>query len=850
MGSDEKAVNQGREWLAWLIARKKWLIAFVALLLAGLLLAAVRDVLHQLRYEDVINSVQALGPPQLLLALLATAVSFAALTEFDQCALQYVGAEVPRRLTAPTAFIAYALANTIGLGLLTGGAVRLRFYGAAGVDPATLTRSIAFNAVAFAVGIVTSGALATLWAADQAAAIAHVPTWLLQTGAALVMIAVAILLVLCHRGTTPLPSLSIALRQMLFSIIDIVAAAAALWFLLPAGAISLPTIITFYALAVSLGLISNVPGGLGVFETTLLFALGGTVPAERLAAALIVYRLIYYMLPLASALILLSVYELRRGVAAPIARAVSEVSPLLLATFTFIVGVMLLISGATPATDAATALLSMHVPLVLVEAAHFLGSIAGLALLLVARGMLARLDAAWWSGVIIAGISLVLALPKGIAVSEAGVLTFLLVALLASHRHFTRKASLFAGAFEPGWWLAIGIIMLGIAGLVFFVYRDVGYSQEMWWEFEFDGHAPRSLRATVAVILVALAFAIIKLLRPPKVALDLPSVEELDRAQQILDQQPCADAGLALMGDKALMFSDSGESFVMYGRQGRSWIALFDPVGRDDEKPQLVWKLKETAREAGGRASFYQVRPSSLSVYLDAGLRVFKLGEHAFVPLREFSLQGPRRANLRQGVARGEREGLAFEILPRDQVAMRMPELKQVSDAWLEHHRAGEKSFSLGSFNPDYIRRQPVGLALKDGHVVAFTTMLATGRKADASVDLMRMMPDAPKGTMDYLLTRTMLHFRDEGFERFGLGMAPLSGMAEHPLASRWHRWGRLLFNYGEYFYNFQGLRSFKEKFDPVWEPRYLATSGALPLMTLADIALLISGGLRAAVSK
>jgi phosphatidylglycerol lysyltransferase len=464
--------------------------------------------------------------------------------------------------------------------------------------------------------------------------------------------------------------------------------------------------------------------------------------------------------------------------------------------------------------------------------------------------MLARLDAAWWTGVIIAGISLVLTLPKGIAVSEAGVLTFLLVALLASRRHFTRKASLFAGAFEPGWWVAIGVIMLGIAGLVYFVYRDVGYSQEMWWQFEFDGHAPRSLRATVAVILVALAFAIIKLLRPPKLALELPTSTDLDRAQRILDRQPCADAGLALMGDKALMFSDSGESFVMYGRQGRSWIALFDPVGRDDERPQLVWKLKETAREAGGRASFYQVRPNSLSVYLDAGLRVFKLGEHAFVPLREFSLQGPRRANLRQGVGRGEREGLSFEILPRDQVAMRLPELKQVSDAWLEHHRAAEKSFSLGSFNPDYIQRQPVGLALKDGRVVAFTTMLATALKADASVDLMRMSPDAPKGAMDYLLTQTMLHFRDEGFERFGLGMAPLSGMAEHPLAPRWHRWGRLLFNYGEYFYNFQGLRSFKEKFDPVWEPRYLATGGALPLMTLADIALLISGGLRAAVSK
>jgi phosphatidylglycerol lysyltransferase len=837
-------------FLTWLIERKKWLIAGAALLLAWMLFESLRGTLRELRYEDVIDAIQSIGVDQLLLALLATALSFAALTEFDQCALRYVGASVPRRLTAPTAFIAYALANSIGLGVLTGGAVRLRFYGAAGVEPAALTRAIGFNAVAFAVGIVATGALATLFTAEQAALIAHVPAVALRAGAALILAALGILLWRSARGGAFLPSFAIAVRQLLLSIVDIAASAAALWCLLPEGAVSLPAFITFYALAVALGVISTVPGGLGVFETTLLLALGNTVPADRLAGAIIVYRLVYYLVPLACALILLSVYELRRGVAAPVARAVSQVSPLLLAAFTFIVGVMLLVSGALPATDAATALLSMHVPLVLVEAAHFLGSIAGLALLFVARGMLARLDAAWWSGVIIAAISLVLALPKGIAVSEAGVLTFLLVALWASRRHFTRKASLLAGAFEPAWWLALTIIVIGVAGLVIFAYRDVGYSQEMWWQFEFDGHAPRSLRATVAVILVALAFAVTKLMRPAKRPLQVPTGSDLEQAQRIVEQQDNADAGLALMGDKALMFSDSGESFVMYGRQGRSWIALFDPIGRDADRPRLVWRLREAARNAGGHASFYQVRPNSLPIYLDAGLRLFKLGEHAYVELADFSLQGPRRATLRQGVNRAEREGLSFEVIAQDQVAARLPQLEQVSNAWLAHNRTGEKGFSLGAYDPHYISRQPVALALKDGTIVAFASLLGTARKADASVDLMRQLPDAPKSAMDYLLTRTMLHFREAGYARFGLGMAPLSGMAAHPLASSWHRWGRRLFNYGEYFYNFQGLRSFKEKFDPVWEPRYLATGGALPLMTLADIALLISGGLRAAVSK
>jgi phosphatidylglycerol lysyltransferase len=115
----------------------------------------------------------------------------------------------------------------------------------------------------------------------------------------------------------------------------------------------------------------------------------------------------------------------------------------------------------------------------------------------------------------------------------------------------------------------------------------------------------------------------------------------------------------------------------------------------------------------------------------------------------------------------------------------------------------------------------------------------------------MRHVSDAPAGTMDFLFAKTMLYFQEQGFQRFGLGMAPMSGMAEHRLAPRWHRLGGLLFHHGERFYNFRGLRSFKEKFDPVWEARYLAAPGGFaPFLALTDTAALISGGLRGVVSK
>ena len=117
-------------------------------------------------------------------------------------------------------------------------------------------------------------------------------------------------------------------------------------------------------------------------------------------------------------------------------------------------------SGVTPATEEATALLAVHVPLPVVEAAHFLGSIAGLALLIVARGMIARLDAAWWAGVAIAAVSLVLALPKGIAVSEAGLLTFQAPRRFGGREPSHREQAVL---FEAAGWSTLGPVALNCA---------------------------------------------------------------------------------------------------------------------------------------------------------------------------------------------------------------------------------------------------------------------------------------------------------------------------------------------------------------------------------------------------
>lgn len=186
--------------------------------------------------------------------------------------------------------------------------------------------------------------------------------------------------------------------------------------------------------------------------------------------------------------------------------------------------------------------------------------------------------------------------------------------------------------------------------------------------------------------------------------------------------------------------------------------------------------------------------------------------------------------------------GLGKDLLDR---------LEAISDRWLVLKGVREKSFSLGRFEHGYLNAFPLALVYQNGELSAFANILVTGTRAMATTDLMRHLPEADNSTMDFLFIELMLALKADGYSWFSLGMAPLSGMMDHRQAPFWDRFGLLIYKSGGRFYNFEGLRNFKKKFDPVWQPRYLATSrrGINPYVTLADIGVLTSGGIKAMFS-
>jgi phosphatidylglycerol lysyltransferase len=328
-------------------------------------------------------------------------------------------------------------------------------------------------------------------------------------------------------------------------------------------------------------------------------------------------------------------------------------------------------------------------------------------------------------------------------------------------------------------------------------------------------------------------------------------------------QAPRAVANLALLHDKRLLMHPDHDAFLMYQVSGRSWITMGDPVvahthnagsnaqQANERAYELAWSFREMSDEHGGWTVFYQVTPEFLPLYVDLGLALMKLGEEARVRLPEFSLEGSHRAEFRTARRKAEREGVTFEVLMPPLQPDVVAELSQISADWLSAKSASEKRFSVGYFTPPYITQFPTAVVRSQGRIVAFANLWPTITREELSVDLMRYSQHAPKGVMDYLFVEVMLWGKAQGYQWFNLGMAPLSGLEQHPLAPIWHRVGNLVFDIGGHFYNFEGLRRYKEKFLPVWEPRYLAAPGGLALpRVLLDVTTLIAGGLREIVSK
>ncbi len=834
-------------------------------MLAGFVLFCValevlRFELRAISWSELSAAVVGIPRGQLALAILLTCLSYVVLTGYDQVAFAYIGKTLPRARVALASFLAYAISNSVGLAMVSGASVRYRFYTRWGVTAEELSRIVFSYSVTFWLGLFALGGLSLVLAPLPAASAPPARELVTVTGCLLMLVPAAYVVIAPLRRRPlrlwklelPMPTARLAAGQLALSCVDWTLAGAVLYVLLPPSSLSFAGFLGLFLSAILIGMASHVPGGLGVFEGLMVMLMKPYLGSGEVLPALVVFRGVYYLVPLCVALVGLVVDDAlqRREQAArfgaAVGRITEQVTPRVLAIFTFLGGLGLLFSGATPASETRLALLGRALPIQVIEASHFMASVAGTGLLLLSQGLARRLDGAYYLASTLLILGVTTSMLKGFDYEEATLLLILLAVLWRARPAFDRRAAFFETRFSPAWVAAVVGAIVTSVWLGLFAFKHVDYSHDLWWQFELQGDASRFLRASVGAAVVLLLFGFARMIGYAPHDAPAPTSADLEDAAKVIAAQASTFPSLAFLGDKSLLFDDTRSAFIMYAVQGRTWAALGDPVGPEERFTSLALQFLERCADFGGTPVFYEVSKTHLHRYADLGLTFVKLGEEAKVDLTAFTLEGAGAARYRQVLRRLQKDGGTFRIVEPAGVPAVLTALRAVSDDWLAAKAAGEKGFSLGFFDEDYLSRFPIAVIERDGQIQAFANVWLAGPRVELSLDLMRYSRKAPKDVMEALFVHVMQWGKEQGYQWFALGMAPLSGFEQSPVGPLWNRIGAFLYDHGKSVYNFQGLRAYKQKFNPVWEPHYLAYPGGLRLpRILADVSALVAGGYR-----
>jgi phosphatidylglycerol lysyltransferase len=853
--------------LAWIASRTEtWLRRiwpWTSLVFFALALFSLHRSLEEHSYGELVAALSRLPGDRLALALGLTLAGYLVLIGYDLLALRYIHRPTALRHVTVAALLSNALGNNVGNTLLTGSAVRYWVYTEAGLSAVQIGKIVVFCSLGFWLGYSTLGAALFLTVPQTLPPSLQIGVATTSSLGVLLLVALTTWLVVCARGRpfafgpwhVEIPSVRLTLGQIVVACSDLCLMAAALYVLLPGGAgLGFVAFLPVFLIALIAGNASQVPGGLGVFEAVVILLLAPRVDTSELAAALLTFRAVYLFLPL---IVGVAAVGVRGGVRfAPdwlgsAWRTLASVAPTLIAVMAFVSGAVLLLSGALPAAVGRLTLVQRLFALPVIEVSHFLASLVGAGLLVVARGLQRRLDAAWWVAAGLLGAGALLSLLKGFDFEEALVLGTALLALLPLRRQFYRRSSLFETAFTPAWIAACAIVLGGSAWLTLFAHHDATAATESWWVFAWQDEASRSLRAMIGASSVLVLLSLRRLIRPAHPEPPTPTGTEIERARPLVERSVWTYANLVYRGDKALLFSGADDAFLMYGRMRKSWVAMGDPIGAEPGVRELAWQFRELVDRHDGWCVFFEVRPERRDLYTELGLTLTPLGEEARVDLRTFTLDTPVHRDLRQARAKLKRRGLRFEVIPRESVSPLLPTLERISRAWLSRKATSEKSFSNASFDADYLSRFPAAVVRHGDEIIAFANLWLGADREELSIDLMRHRPDAPNGTMDMLFAELFLWGRAQGYRWFNFGMTPLGGLDTLAQPTLWGRVGSFVYRHAEHFYNFEGLRRYKAKFDPVWTPLYLASPGGLALApVLVDVTALIAGGLGDLVAK
>jgi uncharacterized membrane protein YbhN (UPF0104 family) len=644
-------------------------------LLIGAIYVVQREFRH-LRLKDIGEALAAIPVHSLVFSFTWTILSYFILTFYDRLGTIYAGHKVSYGRVAFASFCAYALSHNLGFAAISGAAVRYRLYAHWGLTPLQIGKTVAFCSLTFGLGgMVLGGSILFLEPRAIPFFGPHLPKIALYAVGALLWVIVLGYVTLARvfgrvkilGHDVELPGWRTAIIQVLLATVDVAVTATIFYALLPhAPGLTWLIFLGVYVASYTAGLAANLPGGIGVFDTAMLFGLEPYMSAPHIVGAILVFRLYYYVIPLFLAGSLFAGNEiLLRGDGLlshvgrlPPVQAIGRWSEpdFAVTAATGAVGLCgaLMLSLGVLAPQADFSWMDPDYGLLASQAGQFVPSLIGAGLVMMAIGLSHRVNLAWGLTVFLLILGAAFAATQDNRLWVAGILVLTTLLLAPFRACFYRHPHLMSGPLQPG--SALTLVVLGLCLFSLAVTRGHTHllQNNAFWAVIISRELPNTVRLAVAISVLLGLVAIWLLLRPGRVRY-LPWDSN---ARRLLAGMGAA----AVQGADGVVLGESGRAAIPFRRCERVLLGLGDPVGDETDRVSAIWRLRDLANQEGLDAAVWHAGPELLKIYGDLGLTALPLGPDG-LPLPES--EGDTPVAQQYLVCKAERDlNLLLPVLP------------------------------------------------------------------------------------------------------------------------------------------------------------------------------------------
>lgn len=593
--------------------------------------------------------------------------------------------------------------------------------------------------------------------------------------------------------------------------------------------VSMWNVVPLFIASSVMGIVSMIPGALGSFDVMMILGMSNLgIPRETVIVWLLLFRLFYYLIPFALGMVLFfkNIWTRLDSRYDSIPKELTlEIFHKIEVFMLYFSGIMLVLLATIPQAFSELKWLQ-HLNFFRYHAiVQFPNIILGFSLLIMGRGIAARVKRAYFPTIALLSIAIVYSWLIDFSLAAVVLLSLMLIMIVVSRSELFREQLVYSWE-----WLTIDAIIIGTLSLLYIaigVYnlpsfphhrngRTISFflfpSEKLW----FSGF--------VAIIIVSLFILLfVRYLQGSKKQMGIFLDEQ--KVLAILDKfGGNIDSQLVFLKDKSVYIYNDGKEdtvFFQFATYNNKCIVMGDPSGKKEDFENAYYQFIHEADQWCYQPVFYETNEDSVMTLHELGYDFIKMGEEALVDLDTFTTSGKKMKGTRAVLNKIAKEGYTFEVLEAPFSETDMQAFRQISDSWLGDRK--EKGFSLGFFSESYLQRGPMAVVKNtDGEIVSFANIMPTYTKEIGTIDLMRHHSDkAPSGSMDFLFVNLFEYMKNQGIRYFDLGMAPLSNVGNSRKSFIQERMAYLIYEFGSRFYSFQGLRDYKEKYASEWISRY-----------------------------